>query len=370
MPTKRLPARPDLEHLKNQAKDLRTDHRVGKLHAFQRIREFHPRSSSATDADIRSAALSRASTPRENRGRGVPASCGLPHWLATRTSFDCWSSEAQDSTLKTFTTKGRPWNGSSIWWLSKLATAPSHRGRGFGALAVRKAIDALAGQGADRLYLDCVLGRGFLVDFYRGFGFQTIGRRAVQFSTGRIPRIQIDGVARLSEGKFERSFGRVGPAVKDLPDSHFRQARPRRGESRFEHGGPLEQDPRLFEILARELVEGRQGTLVEAPCLEVLRCAVLDARMLGELQIDDEGGRDRLADLVLHGPSRPSRQSSVEADSEILPCRDLPPYATSLGSARSILWRSLPRTCVTLSQGFPRDPSGGSTLAAPDPSGC
>ncbi len=71
-----------------------------------------------------------------------------------------------------------------VWWLSKLATAPDHRGLGLGALAVRQAIGALSARGADHLYLDCVHGVGFLVDFYRGFGFETINRRDVQFSTG------------------------------------------------------------------------------------------------------------------------------------------------------------------------------------------
>jgi len=71
-----------------------------------------------------------------------------------------------------------------VWWLSKLATAPGYRGLGLGTLAVRQAISALSAQGADRLCLDCVHGQGFLVDFYRGFGFKTVNRRAVQFSTG------------------------------------------------------------------------------------------------------------------------------------------------------------------------------------------
>jgi GNAT superfamily N-acetyltransferase len=71
-----------------------------------------------------------------------------------------------------------------VWWLSKLATAPAFRGRGLGALAVRHAIDALADRDADRIYLDCVHGSGFLVDFYRRHGFQTIDRRQIQFSTG------------------------------------------------------------------------------------------------------------------------------------------------------------------------------------------
>jgi len=73
---------------------------------------------------------------------------------------------------------------TSVWWLSKLATAPGCHGLGLGARAVGQAISALSAQGADRLYLDCVHGTGFLVDFYRGLGFETVARRNVQFPTG------------------------------------------------------------------------------------------------------------------------------------------------------------------------------------------
>ncbi len=73
---------------------------------------------------------------------------------------------------------------ASVWWLSKLATAPGYRGLGLGARAVRQAISVLSAQGADRLCVDCVHGKGFLVDFYRRLGFETIARRNVQFSTG------------------------------------------------------------------------------------------------------------------------------------------------------------------------------------------
>jgi GNAT superfamily N-acetyltransferase len=71
-----------------------------------------------------------------------------------------------------------------VWWLSKLATAPNHRGLGLGAVAARHAISALAANGADRVYLDCVHGTGFLVTFYQDLGFTKITRRNVQFSTG------------------------------------------------------------------------------------------------------------------------------------------------------------------------------------------
>jgi len=52
MPVRVLPPNPSLEHLKYQAKDLIRDHAVRDRAAAQRIREFHPRFSRATDAEI------------------------------------------------------------------------------------------------------------------------------------------------------------------------------------------------------------------------------------------------------------------------------------------------------------------------------
>jgi hypothetical protein len=52
MPTRRLPAKPDLRHIKHQARDLLKDRRLGKPDTCQRIREFHPRFSGDTDAAI------------------------------------------------------------------------------------------------------------------------------------------------------------------------------------------------------------------------------------------------------------------------------------------------------------------------------
>lgn len=58
MPTKRLPARPNLDHLKRQAKDLLNDQRAGEPSALQRIREFHPRFHGLADGAIRASAYS------------------------------------------------------------------------------------------------------------------------------------------------------------------------------------------------------------------------------------------------------------------------------------------------------------------------
>src|SRR5689334_15188121 len=52
MPAKRLPPHPNLDHLKHQAKDLLKSHALREPAAAQRIREFHPRFRTATDAEI------------------------------------------------------------------------------------------------------------------------------------------------------------------------------------------------------------------------------------------------------------------------------------------------------------------------------
>ncbi len=57
MPTKRLPSQPNLDHLKQQAKDLLRDRAAGDAQACQRLREFHPALAGLSDADIATANL-------------------------------------------------------------------------------------------------------------------------------------------------------------------------------------------------------------------------------------------------------------------------------------------------------------------------
>jgi hypothetical protein len=58
MPTKPLPQRPSLDHLKYQARDLLADRVAGKPDACQRIREFHPGFHRSSDAEIQAARFS------------------------------------------------------------------------------------------------------------------------------------------------------------------------------------------------------------------------------------------------------------------------------------------------------------------------
>src|SRR5438876_8389288 len=58
MPSKSLPSRPSLDHLKYQAKDLLNGHRARKLEAFSRIRQSHPKFAGRGDHEIQVARLS------------------------------------------------------------------------------------------------------------------------------------------------------------------------------------------------------------------------------------------------------------------------------------------------------------------------
>ncbi|HEV2697706.1 MAG TPA: ankyrin repeat domain-containing protein [Terriglobales bacterium] len=75
MPVRSLPSNPNLDHLKYQAKDLLKAHASRNSEAAQRLREFHPRFSRATDAAIFDAqpALSDAQL-------AIAREYGFPSW--------------------------------------------------------------------------------------------------------------------------------------------------------------------------------------------------------------------------------------------------------------------------------------------------
>jgi hypothetical protein len=75
MPVRRLPANPNLNHLKYQAKDLLKSHAARNPAAAQLIREFHPRFSKSSDAAIFDAPL-RVSDAQLTIAREA----GFPSW--------------------------------------------------------------------------------------------------------------------------------------------------------------------------------------------------------------------------------------------------------------------------------------------------
>jgi len=79
MPVKPLPSRPNLDHLKHQAKDLLKDHAARTPGAAQRLREFHPRFTRATDSEIFAARL-RLSDAQLTIAREH----GFPSWTRLR----------------------------------------------------------------------------------------------------------------------------------------------------------------------------------------------------------------------------------------------------------------------------------------------
>lgn len=75
MPVRRLPSNPNLDHLKYQAKDLLRGHAARSLQAAQRIREFHPRYTRATDAEIFAARMSLSDAQL-----AIAREYGFPSW--------------------------------------------------------------------------------------------------------------------------------------------------------------------------------------------------------------------------------------------------------------------------------------------------
>ena len=80
MPTRSLPAWPNLEHLKNQAKDLLKSYRAGHTPALVRFREAIPRLSAMPDDR-----LARLSLSLRDAQRVVAAEHGFASWSRLRT---------------------------------------------------------------------------------------------------------------------------------------------------------------------------------------------------------------------------------------------------------------------------------------------
>lgn len=75
MPVKPLPSRPNLDHLKHRAKDLLKAIAARDPQAAQRIREFHPRFSKTTDAEIFDARFSLSDAQLS-----IARESGFPNW--------------------------------------------------------------------------------------------------------------------------------------------------------------------------------------------------------------------------------------------------------------------------------------------------
>ena len=75
MPVRRLASNPNLDHLKHQARDLLREHSARLPQTAQKIREFHPRFSHLSDADIFSATLALSDAQL-----AIAREHGFPSW--------------------------------------------------------------------------------------------------------------------------------------------------------------------------------------------------------------------------------------------------------------------------------------------------
>jgi hypothetical protein len=80
MPTRQLPARPSVQHLKHQAKDLLAGQRDRIPQVLQRLREFHPRMRALTDAQIAASQLKLS-----DAYLAIAREYGFPSWPKLKT---------------------------------------------------------------------------------------------------------------------------------------------------------------------------------------------------------------------------------------------------------------------------------------------
>ena len=83
MPSSSLPARPNLEHLRNQAKDLLKSYRAGQSSALNRFRDSLSHLSGLTDDE-----LVRLSLSLRDAQRVVATEYGFPNWMSMRTHVE------------------------------------------------------------------------------------------------------------------------------------------------------------------------------------------------------------------------------------------------------------------------------------------
>ena len=83
MPSSSLPARPNLEHLRNQAKDLLKAYRACQPSALRRFRESSHHLSNLTDHE-----LVRLSLSLRDAQRVVATEYGFPDWMSMRTHVE------------------------------------------------------------------------------------------------------------------------------------------------------------------------------------------------------------------------------------------------------------------------------------------
>jgi Ankyrin repeats (3 copies) len=80
MPTRPLPARPNVAHLKHQAADVLNGHRARKPQVLQRLREFHPRMHHLSDEEIAAQDLKSS-----DAYLAIAREYGFPSWPKLKT---------------------------------------------------------------------------------------------------------------------------------------------------------------------------------------------------------------------------------------------------------------------------------------------
>ena len=69
-------------------------------------------------------------------------------------------------------------------WLNTVSVNINNSKKGLGQVAIKEACSYLKGEGEEELYLDCVVGDGFLINYYQKLGFVIIGETRATYRSG------------------------------------------------------------------------------------------------------------------------------------------------------------------------------------------
>ena len=74
--------------------------------------------------------------------------------------------------------------GARLYWLSSLFSNPLLKKHKVGTALLENCFLYLKSIGADKVILDCVVNEGFLINYYKGFGFSVLDEKVVKYRSG------------------------------------------------------------------------------------------------------------------------------------------------------------------------------------------
>lgn len=72
----------------------------------------------------------------------------------------------------------------AMYWLSSVFVNPDHKQTGLGEQLLEACFNFLKSRNVRTIFLDCVINEGFLVNYYKRFGFSLLDEKYVRYRSG------------------------------------------------------------------------------------------------------------------------------------------------------------------------------------------